>query len=70
MKAQMAEEETRGPLDTEEARKERKENVERRKVGRQEADQKLEKERWQEDFQTAYQSALKRNWSMTGRRGH
>ena len=56
LKEQMAEEKTRGPLDTKEARRERKENVEGKKVGRQDAERSWEKERWQEDFQTTYRA--------------
>ena len=69
LKKQVAEEKTRGPLDTKEARRERKENVERRKIGRQTAERNLEKERWQEDFLTAYQAAQRRRVEYNGQMG-
>ena len=65
----MAEEKTKGPLDTKEARRERKENAERKKIGRQDADRQLERGRWQEDFQTAYQAAQKRRPEYNGQTG-
>ena len=69
LKDQMAEEKTRGPLDTKEARRERKENVERKKVGRQDAERSWEKERWQEDFLTAYQATQRRRLEYNGEKG-
>ena len=69
LKKQVAEEKTRGPLDTKEARRERKENVERRKIGRQTAERDREKERWQEDFLTAYQATQRRRMEYNGQKG-